>query len=148
MAFEKIVFAMKTWKDKVSGNTPVTAAELNRIEKGISDCAKQTNALGDSVSQARGDCYSSDLNDITKPGTYHVGASETLNKPPSAYGWGFLLVFTFKANYTLQVYVPDGKTGKAYWRSIWEGSARQWTVVNGTALAYADSSDQTGAELS
>lgn len=49
MAFEKIVFAMKTWKDKVSGNTPVTAAELNRIEKGISDCAKQTNALGDSV---------------------------------------------------------------------------------------------------
>lgn len=51
MAFEKIVFAMKTWKDKVSGNTPVTAAELNRIEKGISDCAKQTNALGDSVSR-------------------------------------------------------------------------------------------------
>ena len=42
---------MKTWKDKVSGNTPVTAAELNRIEKGISDCAKQTNALGDSVSR-------------------------------------------------------------------------------------------------
>ncbi len=54
MAFEKIVFAMKTWKDKVSGNTPVTAAELNRIEKGISDCAKQTNALGDSVSQRLG----------------------------------------------------------------------------------------------
>lgn len=52
MAFEKIVFAMKTWKDKVSGNTPVTAAELNRIEKGISDCAKQTNALGDSVSRS------------------------------------------------------------------------------------------------
>ena len=51
MAFEKIVFAMKTWKDKVSGNTPITAAELNRIEKGISDCAKQTNALGDSVSR-------------------------------------------------------------------------------------------------
>lgn len=53
MALEKIVFAMKTWKDKVSGNTPVTAAELNRIEKGISDCAKQTNALGDSVCQIK-----------------------------------------------------------------------------------------------
>ena len=52
MAFEKIVFAMKTWKDKVSGNTPITAAELNRIEKGISDCAKQTNTLGDSVSRS------------------------------------------------------------------------------------------------
>lgn len=51
MAFEKIVFAMKTWKDKVSGNTPVTAAELNRIERGISDCANQINKLGDSVSR-------------------------------------------------------------------------------------------------
>lgn len=58
MAFEKIVFAMKTWKDKVSGNTPVTAAELNRIEKGISDCAKQTNALGDSVSRITVDGWS------------------------------------------------------------------------------------------
>ena len=66
MAFEKIVFAMKTWKDKVSGNTPITAAELNRIEKGISDCAKQTNALGDSVSQftnVRILYYSSNVND-------------------------------------------------------------------------------------
>ena len=50
MAFEKIAFAMKTWKDKVSGNTPITAAELNRIEKGISDTVKGVNDLGDSVS--------------------------------------------------------------------------------------------------
>lgn len=51
MAFEKIKFAMKTWKDKVSGGTPITAAELNRIEKGISDTAKGVNDLGDSVSR-------------------------------------------------------------------------------------------------
>ena len=51
MAFEKIKFAMKTWKDKVSGNTPITAAELNRIEKGINDTAKGVNDLGDSVSR-------------------------------------------------------------------------------------------------
>lgn len=63
MAFEKIVFAMKTWKDKVSGNTPVTAAELNRIEKGISDCAKQTNALGDSVSPL----YATEVTDMDNP---------------------------------------------------------------------------------
>lgn len=50
MAFEKIKFAMKTWKDAVSGGTPITAAELNRIEKGISDTAKGVNDLGDSVS--------------------------------------------------------------------------------------------------
>lgn len=51
MAFEKIKFAMKTWKDAVSGGTPITAAELNRIEKGISDTAKGVNELGDSVSR-------------------------------------------------------------------------------------------------
>ena len=51
MAFEKIKFAIKTWKDAVSGGTPITASELNRIEKGINDCATQTNALGDSVSR-------------------------------------------------------------------------------------------------
>lgn len=51
MAFEKIKFAMKAWKDAASGGTPISAAELNRIEKGISDCAKQTNELGDSVSR-------------------------------------------------------------------------------------------------
>ena len=88
------------------------------------------------------------MNDITKPGTYHVGNSVTLNKPPNAYGWGFLLVFTSKANHTLQVYVPDSSAGKVYWRSIWEESVREWTVVNGDTLAQADSSDQTDAELS
>lgn len=50
MAFEKIKFAMKKWEDAVSGGTPITAAELNRIEKGINDCATQTNTLGGSVS--------------------------------------------------------------------------------------------------
>lgn len=55
MAFEKIKFAMKTWKDAVSGGTPITAAELNRIEKGISDTAKGVNELGDSVSPLVGD---------------------------------------------------------------------------------------------
>ena len=45
-----VTFAKKLWKDKVGGNTPITAAELNRMEKGISDCATQINKLGDSVS--------------------------------------------------------------------------------------------------
>lgn len=45
-----VTFAKKLWKDKVGGNTPITAAELNRMEGGISDCATQINKLGDSVS--------------------------------------------------------------------------------------------------
>lgn len=49
-----VTFAKKLWKDKVGGNTPITAAELNRIEGGISDCASQINKLGDSVSRTTG----------------------------------------------------------------------------------------------
>jgi subtilase family serine protease len=46
-----VTFAKKLWKDKVGGNTPITAAELNRIESGVNDCANQINKLGDSVSR-------------------------------------------------------------------------------------------------
>lgn len=45
-----VTFAKKLWKDKAGGNTPITAAELNRMEDGINNCATQINKLGDSVS--------------------------------------------------------------------------------------------------
>lgn len=48
-----VTFAKKLWKDKVGGNTPITAAELNRMEGGINDCATQINKLGDSVSRVQ-----------------------------------------------------------------------------------------------
>lgn len=44
-----VTFAKKLWKDATSGGTPITAAELNRMEGGINDCATQINKLGDSV---------------------------------------------------------------------------------------------------
>nr|DAL07328.1 MAG TPA: hypothetical protein [Caudoviricetes sp.] len=50
-----VTFAKKLWKDATSGGTPITAAELNRMEGGINDCATQINRLGDSVSQRLGD---------------------------------------------------------------------------------------------
>lgn len=45
-----VTFVKKLWKDATSGGTPITAAELNRMEGGISDCATEINKLGDSVS--------------------------------------------------------------------------------------------------
>lgn len=48
-----VTFAKKLWKDKVGGNTPITAAELNRMEDGINNCASQINKLGDSVSRVQ-----------------------------------------------------------------------------------------------
>ena len=49
-----VTFAKKLWKDATSGGTPITAAELNRMEGGISNCATQINKLGDSVSRIGG----------------------------------------------------------------------------------------------
>lgn len=48
-----VTFAKKLWKDATSGGTPITAAELNRMEGGINDCATQINKLGDSVSRVQ-----------------------------------------------------------------------------------------------
>ena len=41
-----VTFVKKLWKDATSGGTPITAAELNRMEGGINDCATQINKLG------------------------------------------------------------------------------------------------------
>lgn len=46
-----VSFARKTWKDGSSGGTPITAAELNRLEKGVGDLTNAVNGLRDSVGQ-------------------------------------------------------------------------------------------------
>ena len=46
-----VSFARKTWKDGSEGATPITAAELNRLEKGVADLTSTVNALRDSVSR-------------------------------------------------------------------------------------------------
>lgn len=43
-----VTYAKQVWQD---AKTAITAARLNNMEKGISDCANQINKLGDSVSQ-------------------------------------------------------------------------------------------------
>lgn len=43
-----VTYAKQVWQD---AKTAITAARLNNMEKGISDCATQINKLGDSVSQ-------------------------------------------------------------------------------------------------
>ena len=47
----QVSFAKKTWKDGSGGGTPVTAAELNRLEQGVADLTAAVNGLRDSVSQ-------------------------------------------------------------------------------------------------
>ena len=47
----QVSFAKKAWKDGSGGGTPVTAAELNRLEQGVADLTAAVNALRDSVSR-------------------------------------------------------------------------------------------------
>lgn len=43
-----VTYAKTAWQDL---KTAITAARLNNMEQGISDCASQINKLGDSVSR-------------------------------------------------------------------------------------------------
>lgn len=43
-----VTYAKYVWQD---AKTAITAARLNNMEEGISDCANQINKLGDSVSR-------------------------------------------------------------------------------------------------
>ena len=45
-----VTYAKHVWQD---AKTAITAARLNNMEKGISDCANQINKLGDSVSRVQ-----------------------------------------------------------------------------------------------
>ena len=87
MAFEKIKFAMKTWKDAVSGGTPITAAELNRIEKGISDTAKGINDLGDSVSPFSGNIITSVISSVVNDNVMQIRFTASDGK---SYGFSLL----------------------------------------------------------
>ena len=140
-----VTYAKQKWED---AKTAITAARLNHMEDGINDCATQINALGDSVSRTSGVCYSSNLNDIVKPGVYHVDASVTLGKPSGAYGWGFLLVFASAPGRVLQVYVEEGAHESTYRRNFWDGGISPWVNTSGKVMDSTVSSDQTGPELS
>lgn len=46
---QKVEYEPTTWADGSSGGTPITAAQLNRMETGIDSLATQNNALVDDV---------------------------------------------------------------------------------------------------
>ena len=135
MAFEKIAFAMKTWKDKVSGNTPITAAELNRIEKGISDTAKGVNALGDSVSRAplAFDRYIGttdvDWDSVTSEVAivnYGSAIPNGVHAPADAYGYGILFSAIVNGGIGYQIYLPANGED-FYTRFTWGTTWINWT---------------------
>lgn len=71
-AAQAISFTKKTWTDTETSGTPITAADLNRIEQAISDLNTNITSLQDSLSQTPSlTSYVSDLSGshVTRVGT-------------------------------------------------------------------------------
>lgn len=132
-----VTFMKKLWKDATSGGTPITAAELNRMEGGISDCATQINKLGDSVSRL---CVSDDLrklegNDFDTIGNcfqaIHQATSWTAGQhgPVGTNAYGFLLS-TRGGDSNMQLFIDN--TGKIAFRVRFSGNATwpSWNILD------------------
>ena len=127
-----VTFAKKLWKDKVGGNTPITAAELNRMEGGINDCATQINKLGDSVSQrlsiniSQGESKIS-LNDLTETGLYTAFNPD--NAPSEIKGAWITVINVIIANnvkYRSQILWSNNASYGIYLRNCTNGSWDDW----------------------
>lgn len=127
-----VTFAKKLWKDKVGGNTPITAAELNRMEGGINDCATQINKLGDSVSQQLS-VFSNEtekkisLNDLTKTGLYTAFNPD--NAPSEIKGAWITVINVIIANnvkYRSQILWSNNASYGIYLRNYTNGSWDDW----------------------
>ena len=127
MAFEKIKFAMKTWKDKVSGGTPITAAELNRIEKGISDTAKGVNDLGDSVSLINETAGVKDFDQILYNSILTLQCDKATNAP---YKTGWVTIWTQRIannlDYFSQMAITVNTAPKVFIRARFGGEWGEW----------------------
>lgn len=127
-----VSFARKTWKDGSSGGTPITAAELNRLEKGVGDLTNAVNGLRDSVSQRlltdlQGGQDKIALNYLTKTGMYT--GFDPDNAPSGVKGsWVtvFNIVLANNTNFRSQLLWNNAATPQAYLRSCSSGSWGEW----------------------
>lgn len=104
-----VTFAKKLWKNAISGGTPITAAELNRMEDGISNCATEINKLGNSVSKS-----TTIFNEAVRA---RVGSNMSLDKPQPIQ----VSVQTATSDYALCVqmdgiYLYNDAEEKVIWR--------------------------------
>ena len=115
-----VTYAKQKWED---AKTAITAARLNNMEDGISNCATQINALGDSVSQKAltyGEC---DDANVLANGVYAVRMSKNM---PFSYGTLIQLGSpSFEYGYITQL-AMDINTKKVFVRGHLEGAWSEW----------------------
>lgn len=119
-----VSYAKQKWED---AKTAITAARLNNMEDGISNCAAQINALGDSVCQ-RYDI--GDLNDAKRFGCFVYRDDETKNNPIKTDAYGVVLVVcsrTFVSQIAINNYDVDGQ--RVWVRSNDGAGWSQWKTI-------------------
>lgn len=89
-----VSFTKKNWVDGQAGGTPVTAAELNRIETGISSLASQSNSQETDIEELR-DFVSQDAKVLWQGEKYiKEGDQADLAEPVSAQKHGIVLIWS------------------------------------------------------
>lgn len=124
-----VTYVKQKWED---AKTAITAARLNNMEQGISDCATQINKLGDSVSQQT-ETVHGDYGKVTFKENGPVGfvkSSLTINETVTTGKWVTICA------------VPSWFTVDSYWLSTRDSVGRVtgiWTIRNGEVQAYLQS---------
>lgn len=133
-----VSFARKTWKDGSEGATPITAAELNRLEKGVADLTSTVNALRDSVSRklepSTETFYPKSMSEIDVTYVGPVALNGCSDAPAEFYKWGYLISFV-GTDVGFQIYVPDVTSGTLFFRSKFDSSSyRDWKKLIGSSI--------------
>lgn len=127
-----VTYAKQAWQD---AKTAITAARLNNMEKGISDCATQINKLGDSVSQRLSINISKteskiSLNDLTETGLYTAFNPD--NAPSEIKGAWTTVINVIIANnvkYRSQILWSNNASYGIYLRNCTNGSWDDWVKM-------------------
>ena len=117
-----VTYAKQKWED---AKTAITAARLNNMEDGISNCATQINALGDSVSRYKYGIVSAKV-EANSTGTIDVNLGST---PKATFA------NAMSANKAVRAQAKTGEGGKitivvvngeSY---VWEGSVSWFAII-------------------
>lgn len=134
----QVSFAKKTWKDGSGGGTPITAAELNRLEQGVADLTAAVNGLRDSVSQLPAkrwqdkECAGDDFDNLREFfGAIYQRTPWTSEQhgPVGLNEYGFLFAFMSPTTGCLiQIYFSN--YGQAAYRTKYTGSGwKDWKKI-------------------
>lgn len=107
--------------------TPISAANLNKIEQGIADAHNgQLFKLTADDGTGKGGGFTGDVNTIVKAGFYSIG--NTATNTPVASSYGFLIVVQRSAIIAAQIWVASSTTNADIYTRVTGDTGTTWGV--------------------